>query len=204
MSFAQLLNPEPTTDADEMALFLAEMSGIAPLTQNSVRQPREVPHADALLARRSAAEQESDLDPDFLSMEYVELRDPHDILEFKRDGVQEGVYKKLRLGRYELQASLDLHRHTLKQAKAALLEFLRDCRECEVRSVLIRHGKGERSNPKALLKSYVSEWLRQWPEVLAYHSAQRMHGGSGALYVLLRKSERQKQETRERIYRHLP
>ena len=30
---------------------------------------------------------------------------PHAIVGFKRDGVQEGVYKKLRLGKYELQGS---------------------------------------------------------------------------------------------------
>ena len=54
-----------------------------------------------------------------------------------------------------------------------------------------------------LLKSYVSAWLPQLPAVMAIHSAERRHGGSGALYVLLRKSERKKAENRERHQKRL-
>ena len=53
--------------------------------------------------------------------------------------------------------------------------------------------------PGAKIKSYVNHWLREIPEVLAYHSAQRHHGGVGAVYVLLRKSEQKKQQNRERF-----
>jgi DNA-nicking Smr family endonuclease len=49
-----------------------------------------------------------------------------------------------------------------------------------------------------VLKSYTAKWLIDMPQVMAYHSAQRHHGGAGALYVLVRKSERKKQENRER------
>ena len=60
-----------------------------------------------------------------------------------------------------------------------------------------------RSTPRALLKSHVSAWLPQLPAVMAMHSAERRHGGSGALYVLLRKSERKKAENRERHQKRL-
>ncbi|WDA23515.1 Smr/MutS family protein [Aeromonas hydrophila] len=73
----------------------------------------------------------------------------------------------------------------------------------DIRCLLILHGKGERSTPRALLKSYVSAWLPQLPAVMAMHSAERRHGGGGALYVLLRKSERKKAENRERHQKRL-
>ncbi|WP_232347311.1 DNA endonuclease SmrA [Edwardsiella ictaluri] len=116
----------------------------------------------------------------------------------KREGIQDGVYRKLRLGKYALQAVLDLHRHTLIEARTALLQFVADCIARDVRTALVLHGKGERSQPQALLKSYVSAWLPQIPDVMAIHSADRRHGGSGALYILLRKSERRKADNRER------
>ncbi len=71
---------------------------------------------------------------------------PDDIIEFKRDGVQEGVYRKLRLGKYPLQAKLDLHRRTLKEARDEVIKFLQQCMRMDIRTVIIVHGRGERSN----------------------------------------------------------
>ena len=50
----------------------------------------------------------------------------------------------------------------------------------------------------------MSQWLELWPEELALHSARHQDGGGNALYVLLRKGQQQKIDTRERIWRHLP
>ena len=72
------------------------------------------------------------------------MLDPHDLIGFKRDGVQEGVYKKLRLGKYELQGCLDLHQKTLSEARQALVQFIQDCEQRDIRCLLILHGKGER------------------------------------------------------------
>ncbi|MDO2947046.1 DNA endonuclease SmrA [Aeromonas simiae] len=189
---------------DDYQLFMQEMSGVKPITSDQIPPSSPLPHpSEAQLARREAAMREDGHEPDGLTMEAVEMLRPSDPVGFKRDGVQEGVYKKLRLGKYELQASLDLHQHTLREARVALLQFIRDCLERDIRSVLILHGKGERSQPQALLKSYVSAWLPHIPEVMAMHSAERRHGGSGALYVLLRKSDRKKAENRERHLRRL-
>jgi DNA-nicking Smr family endonuclease len=198
-------NAVPTDDHhDENQLFMQEMSGVKPLTTDRVLlQPSHHAPSDAQLARREAAMRDSGAALDYLTMEAIDMLRPDSLVGFKRDGVQEGVYKKLRLGKYELQASLDLHQHTLREARMVLLQFVRDCLERDIRSVLILHGKGERSQPQALLKSYVSAWLPHIPEVMAIHSAERRHGGSGALYVLLRKSDRKKAENRERHMRRL-
>jgi len=187
---------------DEDQLFWQEMADVRPLRQDTLDNAgSHQPPSEAQLARRAAAELAAAPQHDHLSLEAVTLLDPHDLVSYKQPGVQEGVFRKLRLGQYPLQACLDLHGHSLREARAALLRFLDDCSQAELRCVLIRHGRGERGRPRALLKSYVSQWLTLCPGVLACHSAQRQHGGSGALYVLLRKSAGQKATTRERYYR---
>jgi DNA-nicking Smr family endonuclease len=64
--------------------------------------------------------------------------------------------------------------------------------------VLISHGKGERSTTPGRLKSFVAQWLIDHPDVIAYCSAQRMHGGVGSVYVLVKKSAAGKAANRER------
>jgi DNA-nicking Smr family endonuclease len=139
----------------------------------------------------------SDEDP--LESDTMTMLQPLDVLEFQRPGVQHGVYKNLRLGKYPLEARLDLHRHTQEQARVALYRFVQDCLEHDVRSALITHGKGEGRAKPAILKSCVAHWLPQMDEVLAFHTAQKHHGSYGATYILLKKSERKKQQTKEQL-----
>lgn len=186
---------------EDLDLFLQEMKDVQPLAESS----RADLHSDkkeatpGQLRRQQAAQEETKSDPNYLSTEYVDLVKPHDILEYKKDGVQHGVYKNLRLGKYPLEARLDLHRKTVEQARSEVFQYICDCLDNDARTVIIVHGKGELSQPhQAILKSYVNKWLRETPEVLAFHTAQKFHGGSGATYVLLRKSERKKLENRER------
>jgi DNA-nicking Smr family endonuclease len=49
-----------------------------------------------------------------------------------------------------------------------------------------------------MMKSYVTNWLTQINDVQCVHSAQQFHGGTGAVYVMLRKSNEKKLENRER------
>jgi DNA-nicking Smr family endonuclease len=39
-----------------------------------------------------------------------------------------------------------------------------------------------------VLKRKVDHWLRQWDGILAFVSARQADGGTGAVYVLLRRS----------------
>lgn len=185
---------------DDFDFFKQEMMGVTPLTKKkkiSATSPDAGP-SESQLARRASAEGLDVMNPNILSTDYVEPVEPHDIISFKRDGVQEGVYRKLRLGKYDIHSVLDLHRKTLKQAHKEVFEFISEGVEHGLRTVMILHGKGITSDPPAFLKSYVNKWLPQMDEVLAFHSAQKHQGGAGAVYVLLRKSEKQKLENREK------
>ena len=150
------------------------------------------------LQRQKAATSEALSDSNDLSGDFVDQLDPHAILDFKRPGVQNGVYRNLRLGKYGIEARLDLHHHTVDQARSALFRFVKDCLVHDIRCALITHGKGEMRQEPAKIKSCVAHWLPQLDEVLAFHSAQKHHGGTGATYIMLRKSERKRLDNLER------
>lgn len=142
----------------------------------------------AFAARRIAAEA-GDRDGE-LPLNTLTPLNPHDPVEWKRDGVQEGVYRNLRLGRYQVDARLDLHGKTVAQTRNELLSFIEECRHHGIRTVLVSHGRGRHEKAHGnLLKTYLAHWLPRIDAVQAFHSAQPAQGGLGALYILLRKSE---------------
>ncbi|ASP38135.1 DNA endonuclease SmrA [Bacterioplanes sanyensis] len=187
----------------EDELFFQEMQGVKPLAQRQrvqLRRDDEVAKANAAERQRAASAEQPSIEINHLQVSEVERVGPHDILGYKRPGIQDGVYRKLRLGKYEIEARLDLHRRTIEQARREIYRFVDDCLEHDLRTVLILPGKGDRNvEDPALLKSYLVHWLPQLDDVQAFHTAQLHHGGSGAFYVLLRKSDRKKQEARERF-----
>ncbi|ELH0896057.1 DNA endonuclease SmrA [Vibrio fluvialis] len=188
---------------DDFDLFQQMMGDVKPIKHDTAELKKSCSVSEAQLAKRQAAVSLSDGDPDYLSIDHAPMIKPDDLIEFKRDGVQDGVYRKLRLGKYPIQARLDLHRKTLKEARDEVVSFLKQCMTMDIRTVMIVHGRGEKSNPPALMKSFVANWLSQIQDVQCAHSAQRFHGGSGAVYILLKKSADKKNENRERHQKRL-
>ncbi len=182
--------------------FQAEMLGVTPLKRDArERLLRKEQEGDGK-ARRLAAEGEPEGVVNSFVDEGIEPLDAWYVLAFKRPGIQHGVYKKLRQGRYEIDARLDLHRLSVKQARLDVHSFIQEAMQYGLRTVLILHGKGLRKTEQektAVLKGYVNRWLQDSEEVQAFHSAQAAHGGTGAVYVLLRKNLQKKRENRERF-----
>lgn len=194
--------------------FKAAMSGVAPLDpkQRKKAQQLEVqldsqkklPHevTPAQLERRDAAlgvNRQPRVDPNQLTLAEVTQVAPRDVLQWKKDGVQHEVYAHLKSGRYPVEGSLDLHRLTVKESREAMYRFFQLAEARRWRTVLIAHGRGEQSSTPARIKSFVAHWLRQMPQINAFHSADRRHGGTGAVLVLLKKSAEAKEETREQF-----
>lgn len=184
---------------NEEDLFRQLVGDVTPIkVEPRVTLATQKPAEPILRERRRAAEQVSAKDSNQLSGEFVQPVDPLAELAFQRPGVQHGVYRKLRTGKYPIDARLDLHGYTVEQARAALYEFIRDCMAHDIRCALVTHGKGlDRQPQPALLKSCVANWLPQLDAVLAFHSAQQQHGGVGATYVLLRKNERKSERKQQ-------
>jgi DNA-nicking Smr family endonuclease len=175
------------------------MSDVRPLAGDFAVHLKRAPEiTPGTLERRLAAESLTRKDGNFLSATHIPLLEPHAELSFIRPGVQYGVFKRLRLGDYRFDSRLDLHGLTVEQSREALFRFIADCMKHDVRAALINHGKGAGRSTPALLKSCVAMWLPQFAEVLAFHSAPRHLGGTGATVILLRKSERARQENFEK------
>ncbi len=188
------------TNKDERRQFLEEMADVQPIRKPNraeVAASREL--TPGHLERRRAAVLEATPDRNPLTATEVQWLGPNDEISYRRPGIQNGVFRKLRLGQYEIEARLDLHRMTVDEARQEVFNFVRECLRLGVRSALVLHGKGER-NPDniATIKSYVAKWLPELPDVMAVHSAQRHHGGTGAVYVMLRKNQQARERNRER------
>lgn len=110
-----------------------------------------------------------------------------DIITYRRIGVQQSLFRKLRRGRFHIDAVLDLHGYTTNTAQEALITFIYKAHNNQLSCVHIIHGKGSSSTRTPVLKQKVNMWLRQLDAVLAFCSAKPIDGGNGALYVLLRR-----------------
>ena len=109
-----------------------------------------------------------------------------EFLDFMRPGVQRRLYDDLRRGIIPPEATLDLHGMRVREARLALLRFLAQSLHRQRRCVRLIHGKGFGAGGEPpVLKQRVNHWLPQRPEVLAFCSAPRWDGGTGAAYVLL-------------------
>lgn len=180
------MNDNPPDKLDDLALFHAAVGTVKPVPNDRVNtqpkkppaKPRQAELDDQRVMRDAMLD---DRDPDTL--------DNAEHLSWARDGVQRRVMKKLRNGYYAVQGELDLHGMTQSQAREAMIKFITEQNsgrpQCCVRII---HGKGRKTATEApVLKPYVAGWLRQRREILAYASAKPAHGGTGALYVLLRR-----------------
>lgn len=101
------------------------------------------------------------------------------------DGKRAG---KLRKGELEIEARIDLHGLTLAPAHAALGDFILTSRARDLRVVLVITGKGDGKG--GALKRLVPLWLRETPlagAIAALSPAHARHGGTGAIYVYLRR-----------------
>ncbi|MCY1500100.1 putative DNA endonuclease SmrA [compost metagenome] len=175
---------------DDFSLFKTQMHGVKPIKHD--RADTGKPKADrARLAtlRQAATQRVESTKVDGLSDQFVIDVGAEDELYWARDGVQEGQMRKLKLGQVSFEGSLDLHGMTVEKARDTLWEFLTEAARLEVRCVRVTHGKAVRMDGKRpLIKSHVNTWLRQHPQVLGFTSCLAKHGGTGALYVLLKRT----------------
>lgn len=185
----------PHSDSE---LFFQQMADVTPLKQDAI----ETPKTSAKIALSSFYQQQSSKQITLLSERLNELTinsiNPDDYISFKSPGLQSGVFKNLRLAKYDIDATLELKGLSINQARAHLIAELTECYRRNIRVILIKHGVGaENSEHPAKLKSAINTWLPEFPFVLGFHTAQTQHGGYGATYVLLTKNEQAKLANRE-------
>lgn len=92
--------------------------------------------------------------------------------------------QKLKRGKLPIEARLDLHGMTQAEAHTALTRFLARAQKDGARAVLVITGKS------GVLHSAVPRWLDDEVHRGRVHAASRahaLHGGEGALYLMLRR-----------------
>ena len=109
--------------------------------------------------------------------------------------------RQISSGKIEIDAKLDLHGATQREAKSRLRGFLLDAQARGLRTVLVVTGKGVDAGSgdrlgrllgepqRGVLRQHVPLWLQEADlrsVVLSFTTAGVRHGGEGALYVQLR------------------
>lgn len=159
----------------ELALWRRAMSEAAPLDGKQPPAPQEPP---AALPRPEPRRPQA-----AVPRAYARALDPQRPVDLDRR-----TWLRLKHGHVELDQTLDLHGQTQEHAYQRLRAFVADAQTRGSRCVLVVTGKGLESG--GILRHMVPRWLNEEPNrarVVAYCPAQPRHGGSGALYVLLRR-----------------
>ena len=170
--------------ADDIELFRAEMRGVKPAPPvNRVEpwrpKPSPVP-TQRLADERAVLDELARLG---LEGDDTELED--DSL-FLRPGLPREILRKLKRTHWVIQDQLDLHGLASEPAAAETAAFLAECKRRGLRCVRIIHGKGLRSRGREpVLKRRIRKLLMRRDEVLAFVEPHAIHGGGGAVVVLL-------------------
>lgn len=175
------------TTTDDRNLFRSTIGTVKPISSNTVilkpnHKPKPRPHEKPLEA----------IDPLQNSVSNdLETLYQEDKIAFIAPGLQKNVIRKLRQGYYGLDAEIDLHGLSSRDAQQQLLGFIHHCVEDGFRCIQIIHGKGYNSpDHKPILKNDINILLRRHQDILAFCSAPPQAGGAGAVFVLLRLSDK--------------
>ncbi len=176
------------SQSDE-AYFESAMSGVAPIDHNRARvEPDKTPQRkgpdDEALALQ---ELKSLVDGDAP----FKIADSEEELSGTAPGVSHETLLALRTGDFAFRRHIDLHGLRREEAKEALVGFVTTARREGERCVLVVTGRGKGSpSGVSVLREALPRWLSRAPlraHVLAFSTAQAVHGGPGAFYVLLRR-----------------
>lgn len=169
--------------ADDIALFHDAIGTVDRLQDDHLPPDPPPRRPRARVAERMV---EAELNP--LSDATAEPVEHGEYLSFVRPDTAPAILRKLKRGQFSVVASLDLHGMTIDLARSAIHRFFQEERQ-EIRCcVRLVHGKGNRSERQIpVLKQMVNHWLPQRDDVIAFCSAPAHDGGTGALYVLLKR-----------------
>lgn len=176
---------------DDLALFHQQMQGVQKMDAGNIAKletpARKKPDAQTL-AKRAAAMGPMETDETLLSDTQAMLNPvgSQAALSYRIATLQHKVFEDLKAGNLRWFEAVDLHGCTVEEARVAVLQIIQMAKDENQNVIKIVHGKG----PEAILKTYVNGWLRQHRDVLAFVSAPEKQGGTGAVLVLLKRSEK--------------
>lgn len=181
---------EPAPEDDE-ALFKKSMHGVKKMDTSNIAKIEK--DKKKKLDSQTLAKRASAIGP--MQTDNAELSDTQAMLNpvasqatlsYRIATLQHKVFEDLKAGNLRWFDAVDLHGCTVEDARMAVLQIIQMAKDENQNVIKIVHGKG----PEAILKTYVNGWLRQHRDVLAFVSAPEKQGGTGAVLVLLKRSEK--------------
>jgi DNA-nicking Smr family endonuclease len=163
--------------------FRKAMRGVDPLKPDNRVEPFRVLPAP-IPAKRN--EDERAVLAELARIAFDDDAEIEDDASYLRPGLPREILRKLRRTHWVIQDHLDLHGLTGDEAAVEMATFLADCLRRGLRCVRIVHGKGLRSvGREPVLKRRIRKLLARREEVLAFVEPRAVHGGGGAVVVLL-------------------
>jgi DNA-nicking Smr family endonuclease len=184
----------PAASEDDPSLFSKAMEDVMPLPNDRVTPEPLDQSAVVQQVRESLRRQDQEVLETLQALvsgkSLFDITCTGEYLEGHVLSLDPRVLKQLKSGELTIQAHLDLHGHVKDAAKAVLNGFLQNCHALGYRTLLVIHGRGLKSDTGPVLKEGVVKWLTTGTLshlVLAFCSARPCDGGTGAMYVLLKK-----------------
>jgi DNA-nicking Smr family endonuclease len=182
--------------AEERRLWEQVAATAAPLhpPAAALREPDPEPPAPPPAVPRAPRPQRPRPEPPRIALDLAP--DPHAAPERAHPQMDRRRFERLRRGRLDPEARLDLHGMTLEAAHGALAAFVLAAHARDLRLLLVITGKGRAPEAGAfpqrhgILRHSVPHWLAAPPlaaRVLEVAPAHQRHGGAGAYYVYLRR-----------------
>lgn len=113
---------------------------------------------------------------------------PADLRLGEHSGIDRSNARRLQRGQMHIEDKLDLHGLSQDQAHRNLISFISRAVHQNLRHVLVITGKGR--DGQGVLRQQVPKWLKDAPlapHINAISHAQPQDGGTGALYIRLKR-----------------
>ncbi len=184
--------------ADETALWAHVTNHIQPLTKHRPAEPDQtIPQSSTVIAAKSGDELK-------IAASYVAQK--NEIVQRNKNELpplaplERRLRQRLSRGAHPIDAVIDLHGMRQTEAHEALRRFVYAAQRQGASVILVVTGKGASGvqdtgsgEERGVLRRTVPHWLRMpdlRPCVIGFEPAAQHHGGSGALYVRIRRATR--------------
>jgi DNA-nicking Smr family endonuclease len=200
-SRARAAVPPPAEPEDDALVMHRLFAGVEPLDRSRGRVPKQAIERSREIERLSRkADDAARVDAEAVHEHLRTLVEGRARFEVEDDGARVAgrrvdvpldALRRLRRGLLPIDARIDLHGSSAREARTQLELFLRTMRLRGERCVLVIHGKGAHSpDGTGVLRGEIAAWLSQSAaseHVAAFATATGGDGGEGAVYVLLRR-----------------
>ena len=178
---------------DEDRYFLSKMSDVAPLSPGSEKIVISPRHdlSPAHPVRNEEMEAVAHLCDLVSGSAEMDITFSDEYIEGSVKGFDWKLMQKLKKGLFPIQDYVDLHGMNKRDAEIRIRDFIVKSQRQSLRCVLVVHGKGLNSeNHIPVIKEQIPLWLSRGPVrkiILAFSTAMPYDGGTGAIYVLLKR-----------------